>query len=146
MRSDRPSSPPLHLAALAVAAGLAFWVSGSLALSPRPPHRDGVGDFDRALVPLRDALGPRARIGLLLPTEDVAPWYLVQYALAPATVVRLRAGDCAPGGPATDCPGDATHLLVGSPTVEGAAAFGSPLGFVPVARSAGLVLLARSAR
>jgi len=134
----------LHLAAIAVAAGLALWVSGSIALSPRP--RNGVASFDRGLAPLRHALAPGARVGVFLPTDDVAPWYLVQYALAPATVVRLRLADCLPGGPAPGCPGDATHLLVGMPTMERAAAFGSPLGFVPVARSAELVLLARSVR
>ncbi len=135
--------PTLRLAALAVAAGLALFVAGPLAFSARP-SRDDVGAFERALDPLRRALGPGSRVAVVLPTDDLAPWFVTQYALAPSTVVRVRAADCVRGS-APACATDATHLLLLTPSFEGAAAFGAPLGFVPAARSAGAVLLARRA-
>ena len=100
---------------------------------------DEVSRLERGLLPLRQKLHLGDVVGMLVADEDdgLDRWFQTQYALAPATVVRVRVRECARGSAPTACAKGATHLLVLGKTIDEAAALGASFGFDPAIVSTG---------
>ena len=137
------------LVSIAIAGCLAVAVSARLAKRMRASASgDEVSRLERGLLPMRQKLHLGDVVGMLVADEDdgLDRWFQTQYALVPATVVRVRVRECARGSAPTACAKGATHLLVLGKTIDEAAALGASFGFNPAIVSTGGILLARNPR
>lgn len=139
-------------AALALAAAAGVALPAIRALDAPPPPPDAAGALDDAIAGMGVRLPAGARVAVGLPADpsasgqEMARWYLVQYALAPAVAVPVVLPACLDGGPAGCGLDGVAYLALVGVDPDAAAEMGERFGFSPLARSDATVLLARSAR
>jgi hypothetical protein len=150
---DAGVTPPALRDALAVAAAAALGVAVPAYRALDAPGRsaDEIDAFDSALAALRPALPRGARVGAGLRQDpnvagdEMARWFLTEYALAPAIARPVLVPDCIARGAAACGLDDVSHLVLLGLDRGTAVALGQRLGLAPVAASGPFVLLARSA-